>query len=327
MSSKESSGNKPRYLALCGGVGGAKLALGLSHILSPEELLIAVNTGDDFEHLGLTICPDLDTVMYTLADLSNKTQGWGLEGESWHFMQQLQQLGGETWFQLGDKDLATHIQRTQALQAGQSLTEVTHYLCQQLGIQHPVVPMSDQIVSTQIHTKDATLPFQHYFVKSRCEPAVSGFSFAGIEQAQLNPRIQQWLDDGIDAVIVCPSNPFVSIDPMLSLPGFKQQLCDLACPVVAVSPIIGGQAVKGPTAKMMQELAIPQTSEAIAAHYQGLLNGLLIDEQDADSLPRFQAPLQVLATPTLMHDLHSKINLARTVVDFIHRLSSASSAG
>jgi LPPG:FO 2-phospho-L-lactate transferase len=239
------------YLAITGGVGGAKLALGLSHVLSPDEIAFAVNTGDDFEHLGLSISPDIDTLTYTLADLANRELGWGRQDETWAFMDTLERFGGETWFRLGDRDLALHAYRTQALRAGSTLTGVTAEICRKLGITQAVLPMSDDPVRTTILTPDGPLAFQHYFVRDRCRPAVTGFEFRGADQARLNPRIEALLPD-LKGVIICPSNPFVSVDPLLSIGSTRALLAGLTAPVVAVSPIVGGTAIKGPTAKMMK---------------------------------------------------------------------------
>ena len=307
-----------RYLAITGGVGGAKLALGLAHILPPEELAFVVNTGDDFEHLGLHIAPDIDTLTSTLADLSNKELGWGRADESWNFMAALETLGGETWFQLGDRDLALHIRRTQLLAAGESLTEATAQICHQLGLRHPVWPMSDQPVRTMVHTADGPLAFQHYFVRDRCQPAVTGFEFAGIDQAALNPRLVDYLREPLDGIIICPSNPFVSVDPMLSIPGAKAALASNGAPIVAVSPIVGGTAIKGPTAKMMQELQVPSSAAQIAAHYGDLLTALVLDEQDAALDGTLHTPTTV--ANTVMVTLQDRVDLGHAVLRYIAAL-------
>jgi LPPG:FO 2-phospho-L-lactate transferase len=299
-----------RYLVLTGGVGGAKLALGLSHVLAPEEMLIAVNTGDDFEHLGFTICPDLDTLTYTLAGESNTKLGWGREGETWQFLQALEALGGESWFRLGDKDLALHVYRSQRLAAGASLGEVTGEIAQRFGIRHRYLPMSNDAVRTTVHTERGALAFQHYFVRDRCEPAVTGFHFAGADAASLHPDIEAWLGD-CDGVIVCPSNPFVSVDPILALPGMRDHLKRL--PTIAVSPIVAGLAIKGPTAKMMAELNVPATAAQVARHYEDWLDLFVIDEADADLHGTLSVPTVV--APTVMVSLQDRIDLARRTVD------------
>ncbi len=298
-----------RYLALTGGVGGAKLALGLAHVLDPDELLIAVNTGDDFEHLGLTICPDLDTLTYTLAGENNTELGWGRQGESWNFLEALEALGGESWFQLGDRDMALHVVRSQMLRNGATLTEATQAIAQSFGITHRYVPMSDEPVRTTVHTADGPLSFQHYFVRDRCQPEVTGFDFVGADQARLIPQIEAWLAQ-CDGVIVCPSNPFVSVDPILAVPGMRAHLERL--PTVAVSPIVAGLAIKGPTAKMMAELGVPSTAAAVARHYAGWLDRFVIDASDAELDGTLSVPTVV--APTVMVTLADRIELARTVV-------------
>ncbi len=307
-----------KCVALCGGVGGAKLALGLSHILTGENLTLIVNTGDDFTHLGLHVSPDLDTVMYTLAGLSNTQQGWGRAGESWAFMSALRQLGGEDWFQLGDLDLATHVERTRRLAAGQHLSHITRDLFAALGVDARVLPMSDDPVRTVIHTLDGPLAFQHYFVRDKCAPKVTGFSFAGSEQAAPAPGVLDALGDpGLDCIILCPSNPFVSIDPILAVPGLRDALKAARAPVIAVSPIVGGRALKGPAAKMMLELNVPQTAGAVAAHYGSLLDGFILDETDAALVPELAAAgLACCAAQSVMHTLQDRVKLARNVLDF-----------
>jgi len=310
-----------RYLAITGGVGGAKLALGLAQILGPDELVFAVNTGDDFEHLGLHIAPDVDTLTYTLAGVSNTDTGWGRQDETWNFMDALERLGGETWFQLGDRDLALHVTRTQMLTAGQSLTQVTAQICATLGVTHPVFPMSDDPVRTTVHTESGPLAFQHYFVRDRCEPAVRGFEFVGIEQARLNPAITRYLEgpEQVDGIIICPSNPFVSVDPLLNLPGAHAALQSAGVPVVAVSPIVGGVAIKGPTAKMMQELAIPNSAAEVARHYGALLSGLVLDEQDRGLDGTLDTPTTV--ANTVMITLQDRVDLGHTVLRYIASLA------
>ncbi len=312
------------YLALSGGVGGAKLALGLSRLLAPDALTIAANVADDFEHLGLHISPDLDSNMYALAGLANEDLGWGRAGESWRFMAALKELGGDDWFNLGDQDLAVHVERTRRLRAGESLSQVTEGLCRALGSPARLAPVSDQPIRTIVETGDGELTFQHYFVRERCVPAVTGFRFDGIEAARLSPVLEAALArPDLNAVIICPSNPFVSVDPVLGIPGLRQRLRALAAPVIAVSPIVGGQAIKGPAAKMMRELALPATPVAVAAHYGDLLDGFVIDETDRALAGEFPGPPPaLLVTATVMRDLDDRIALARAVVDFAGALVS-----
>jgi len=256
------------YLALSGGVGGAKLVLGLSGLLAPDQMTVVANTGDDFEHLGLNICPDIDTVLYTLADWNNKELGWGQAEESWNFLAALKRLGGEDWFSLGDRDMATHILRTQLLGAGASLSEVIEQLSAKMNIAHRIVPMTDERVRTQVHCRDQrTLSFQHYFVRDRCQPEVTGFEFSGIDKARPSAGFSAALASPLSAVIICPSNPFVSVAPILEIPGVVAQLQAAKVPVVVVSNIVGGEAIKGPAAKMMSELGMPQTALGVAQHY------------------------------------------------------------
>ena len=310
-----------RILALTGGIGGAKLGLGLSRILSPAELAFVVNTGDDFEHLGLHISPDVDTLTYTLAERANPETGWGRRDESWHFMEALEDLGGETWFRLGDRDLALHALRRTRLDAGATLTEVTREICRKLDVTHDVWPMSDDPVRTHVRTADGPLAFQHYFVRDRCAPAVTGFEFAGIADAAVNPEIAAALAGSLRGIVICPSNPFVSVDPILHLPGMRDLLRAAGVPIVAVSPIVGGQAIKGPTAKMMRELAIPATTEQIAAHYAGLATGFVLDERDAAAESAVRAlGLDTVVAQTVMVSLQDRVDLARTVLDFTDRL-------
>ncbi|GIX32014.1 MAG: LPPG--FO 2-phospho-L-lactate transferase [Porticoccaceae bacterium] len=247
-----------QILALSGGVGGAKLVWGLARVVAPERLAVVCNTGDDFVHLGLPICPDLDTVLYTLAGCADPERGWGVAGESWRVLERLGALGGPTWFRLGDLDLATHLRRAELLASGATLSEATAALARALGVAVAVLPMSDDPVATLVDTDEGTLPFQHYFVARRCEPRVGGFRFAGIDAARPQPRFLALLEDPtLAAVILCPSNPFVSLDPILALPGVRARLAACPAPVVAVSPIVGGRALKGPAAKMLAELGLP----------------------------------------------------------------------
>lgn len=307
----------PRILAITGGVGGAKLALGLSRLLGPDEVAFAVNTGDDFEHLGLEICPDLDTLIYTLSGLANPDTGWGRRDETWGFLDTLDTLGGEAWFRLGDHDLALHVRRTEMLRGGATRTAAAAEIAGRLGIAHRLLPMSDDPVRTLVHTAGGPLAFQHYFVRDRCEPAVNGFEFRGADRARPNPAIVDWLE-GADGVVICPSNPFVSVDPMLSVPGLRQALMDSPAPVVAVSPIVGGAALKGPAAKMMAELELPARADQVARHYGELLDGFVMDQQDADLAGG--VAVDTLVTQTVMRTLEDRVALAEAVLAFCDRL-------
>lgn len=313
-------------VALSGGVGGAKLALGLSKNMAPEHLNVIVNTGDDFEHLGLTICPDLDTLTYTLAGLNNTETGWGRMGETWTFMAALKALGGESWFQLGDGDLATHVERTRRLAAGESLSTVTAALTAQLGIKVAITPMSDDPVRTCVETADGALAFQHYFVRDQCAPIVTGFEFRGVAAARPSPAALRALaDPALGAVVICPSNPFISIDPVLAVPGLRAAIRTAAAPVIAVSPIVGGRAIKGPTAKMMAELGVRQSAVSVAQHYQGLIDGFVLDSEDEAASDEIRAlGLDVLTTNTVMQSLEDRVSLAADVLEFAAVLRSGS---
>jgi len=306
-------------LALCGGIGGAKLALGLYRHLAPGALSVAVNTGDDFEHLGLHISPDIDTVLYTLSGTDNPDTGWGRADETWTFMAALEALGGETWFRLGDGDLALHVERTRRLGAGESLSEVCAAFARRFGLDARILPMTGDPLRTVVHTPDGPLPFQHYFVRKRCEPRVTGVTFAGAEAARPNPEILRALaDPALGAVVICPSNPYLSIDPILAVPGMRIALGACPAPVVAVSPLVGGRAVKGPTAKIMAELGVPVTYAAIAAHYEGLIDGLVLDRADRAEAAEIAVP--ALVTETVMTSLEDRIALAAATLGFAAEL-------
>ena len=301
-------------LALAGGVGGGKFARGLTAVLPPDRLVVVVNTADDFAHLGLHISPDIDSVLYAIADLNDPERGWGLAGETWSFMDALRQLGAETWFQLGDRDLATHVLRTQALAAGQSLSAVTAMLAKRIGIAHAVIPMTDQTMRSVVATDKGPLPFQDYFVKRQCQPAFRGVTFEGAAGAQPSAAFRTALQRA-DAILIAPSNPFVSIGPILALPGVRHALSQT--PVVAVSPIVGGAALKGPLAKMMRELDIEPSTLSIAQHYGALVNGWIVDNRDRDIAPALKAMgCRVCVTDTVMRSTDDKARLAREALDF-----------
>ena len=301
-------------LALSGGIGGAKLALGLYRILPPGALTVVANTGDDFEHLGLAISPDIDTLLYALAGLDNLELGWGRRDETWTFMKALGSLGGETWFNLGDGDLATHIERTRRLAAGEGLSEITDDFRRCLGISARLLPMSNDRVRTRLRTPESWLDFQDYFVRQRCAPVVREIAFAGADAARPHPTFFAALtDENLHAVVICPSNPFISIDPILSLPRVREALRECAAPVIAVSPIIGGQAVKGPTAKMMAELGLRVDAAAVARYYSDILDFYVADETDANKMRNLGVP--VTFARTLMQSLDDRETLARVVLE------------
>ncbi len=307
-------------LALSGGVGGAKLSLGLADALAPGALQVLANTADDFEHLGLRICPDIDTLLYTLSGRASARRGWGLARETWHTLAALEQLGASTWFQLGDRDLATHLWRSGELAAGRGLAAVTAELARRLDVAAAVHPMSEDPVRTLVHSDRGELPFQQYFVRYRCEPTVRGFSFDGIDTARPNAAVLSLLERAaIERIVICPSNPFVSIDPILQLPGLWQALKRAAAPVLLVSPIVGGRAIKGPAAKMMGELGLPVTALGVARHYvqryPGLVDCFVIDTTDATLVPSIRAlGVEVVVTDTVMHDRQDKRRLAGRVL-------------
>jgi LPPG:FO 2-phospho-L-lactate transferase len=309
-----------RCVALTGGVGGAKLCLGLSHVLESDQLVVVANTADDFEHYGLHVSPDLDTVLYTLAGVANAETGWGRAGESWHFLEALDELGGETWFRLGDRDLATHLERTRRLRQGHTLSEVTTEFCLRLGVSAAIVPMSDDPVRTIVDSDEGALPFQRWFVQRRCEPAVRSLFFDGAEEAAMSHGMQVGLHDPqLGAIVICPSNPLISVDPILRLRGASEVIRACPAPVIAVSPIVRGQAIKGPAAKMMQEMGMPVSAGGVARFYheRGLLDGFVLDRQDAELADDIESlGVPVMMTNTVMLTLDDRIELAREVLDF-----------
>lgn len=311
-------------LALAGGVGGARLASGLAQVLPPDELVIVVNIGDDFEHLGLKISPDLDTVMYTLAGICDPEKGWGRAAETWNFMAELETLGSDTWFRLGDKDLAVHVERTRRLNAGESLSEVTARLCASFGVKHQVIPVSDEVIRTEVETDAGHLAFQEYFVREQCRPAVRNLRFVGANTALPTAALQQLLSSGGPrAVIVCPSNPWLSIAPMLAVPLVRELLSSGRVPVVGVSPIIGGAAVKGPAAKIMTELGMPVSALSIVKNYGGLVKGWLIDRTDADLQAQIASlGFAVALEDTLMTTPARTSKVARSVLELLQSLEA-----
>ena len=304
-------------LALAGGVGGAKLALGLSHVLPPEDLVIVVNTGDDEEFHGLHVSPDLDTVMYTLSGLADPERGWGLSGETFQALQMLSAYGAPTWFNLGDRDLATHLRRTQLLREGQSLSDVTRELCSQLGILHTVAPMSDDQVRTEVETSEGVLAFQDYFVRHRCEPEATAVRFRGANAARPSPTFDEALSNA-RALVFCPSNPFLSIDPILAVADVRERVRRFDGPRVVVSPIVRGAALRGPAAKMMRELGHPVSSVGVARKYLGLCDHFIIDNKDADDQGKISAlRMKPHVTNTVMNSTEDKETLARYILRLV----------
>lgn len=319
------SGEASTYVALSGGVGGAKLALGLARQLG-ERLSIVVNTGDDFEHLGLAISPDVDTALYTLSGLVNEETGWGRREETWTFMAALEKLGGPTWFKLGDGDLATHVDRTARLAAGATLTDVCAHLVAKFGVNARILPMTDAPVRTVVETDRGTLAFQEYFVRERCKPVVRDIRYQGAAAAQPSVHVLEALTArSLAGVIICPSNPWLSVEPILALQDMRKALHLRGAPVIAVSPIIAGKAVKGPAAKIMAELGLEPDSRSIAWHYEGLIDGLVIDT--ADEALAAALPMPAIVTKTLMRSLDDKVALARQCLAFCERLARSGTRG
>jgi LPPG:FO 2-phospho-L-lactate transferase len=309
-----------KIVALAGGVGGAKLAHGLAQILAPEDLTVIVNTGDDFEHLGMYICPDLDTVCYTLAGLANPETGWGRVNETWNTISNIEKLGGPNWFRLGDQDIATHLERTRRMKEDQSLSQVTKDFCAAWGIKHTVLPMTDSPVRTIVDTDEGELAFQEYFVHRHCEPRVKGFRFDGVEVAEPVIGAREAIDSA-EAIIICPSNPWVSVDPILRVIPLAPLPQGEEKKVIAVSPIIGGQTVKGPAAKMYTELGIEPSALAVANHYRNILAGFVLDNVDSEMENSIKhLGIQTLVTDTLMNNLTDRTRLAQDVLNFIWSL-------
>lgn len=304
-----------KVVALAGGVGGAKLAQGLAQIVPAAHLTIIVNTGDDFEHLGLHISPDLDTVCYTLAQIANPRTGWGRSRETWHALSSLEELGGPGWFRIGDRDLGTHLERTRRLKAGEPLSQIARTFCQAWGVGQRILPMTDDPVRTIVRTNQGDLAFQEYFVRQHTAPRVKGFRFTGADVARPAPGVIESLK-GADAVIICPSNPWVSIAPILAIPGVRMALEHNL--VVGVSPIIGGKAIRGPADKMYRELGIEPSALAVGRQYGQLLGGFVMDRVDAKLGPQVRAlGMQVLVTQTLMKSTAQSRRLALEILDFL----------
>ncbi|MDB5686088.1 MAG: 2-phospho-L-lactate transferase [Rhizorhabdus sp.] len=299
-----------KVVVLTGGVGGAKLVLGLTHAMPAANVTAIVNTGDDFRHLGLHISPDIDTLLYTLSGKANRAQGWGREGESWGFLDALRSLGGEDWFLLGDGDMALHVQRSHRMAQGDTLATITDAFARAWGIEAKILPMSGDPVATCLETDAGMLEFQRYFVEARCAPVVSRIEFRGAAEAKPAPGVVEAIAEA-EAILIAPSNPYLSVDPVLAVPALAAALRDTRAPIVAVSPIIGGKAVKGPTAKLMAELGIPTDNRSIAAHYTGIIDGLVVD--GGDDAP--EGGVEVARTDTLMTTLEDRIRVARVALD------------
>lgn len=312
----------PRFIVLSGGVGGARFAAGMQAALpEPEDLAVIVNTGDDFDHLGLRIMPDVDTMLYTLADLENRAQGWGRRDETRNFMAATEQLGGPGWFMLGDRDLALHVHRTEALRRGVTPTALVEEVAARFGIGAQVRPMTDQPVATRVSTDEGELDFQDYFVRRRCAPIVRSLRFAGIDVAQPSAAVAAALrSDRLEAIFIAPSNPYLSVDPILHLPGLRDLIRAAAVPVVAISPVIAGGAIKGPAAKMMAEMGLTPSARTVAAHYEGLIDGFVLDAQDQALAEAIALP--TLVTDTIMRDQATRRRLAEACIAFATEIAT-----
>ena len=308
-------------IALCGGVGGAKLADGLQQCLAPGTLEIIVNTGDDFEHRGLPVCPDLDTVLYTLAGVANAEQGWGRANETWHVQAEWQALGLDTWFQLGDRDIALHLHRRELQSQGMTLTQIARVLALEMRVPSGLLPMCDEPAPTLVLTEQGEMSFQEYFVKHRCRPVARGFRYGAEGRAALTAEIRRALEDEhLEGIILCPSNPYLSVEPILRVPGLRELLVRAQVPILAVSPLIGGAAVKGPAAKIMQELELDVSPLEIARGYRDFLDLMLIDEQDARLIALREADDPALETAQiLMRTPEDRRRLAALCLSLLRR--------
>ena len=314
--------NSPKFIAVSGGVGGAKLALGLEKIIVSEDLMVIGNVGDDFRHFGLHISPDIDTLLYTLSGKSDVEKGWGLANETWEFMSAMKELGGDTWFQLGDRDLATHVERTRRLQNGESLSEITDYFRRTLCIGAKIIPATDDQLQTIVKTDIGVLNFQEYFVRERCKPRIQNLHFQGSEFAQITTELTKALESKrLKTIIFCPSNPLLSIDPILSIQGIKKAFADSGAKIVAVTPIVGGAAIKGPAAKNLKEFGYPASATTVAERYHELINGFVLDQKDYREAKQIERlGISVLVADTIMNDLGTKVKLAEKTLRFANSI-------
>lgn len=312
----EPSTKAKNVVALSGGIGGAKLALGLKRILPPGDLTVIANTADDFEHMGLYVSPDIDTLIYTLAGLNNTELGWGRAGETWTFMETMKALGGEAWFNLGDGDLAMHVLRTHRLSQGDTLTAITADICSTLDVGARILPMADQPVRTRLRTDEGWLDFQDYFVGQQSAPIIQELEYAGIDTARAAPGIIEAITSPVTAaIVICPSNPLISIEPILAVDGIRDAITQATAPVIAISPIIDGTAVKGPTAKMLRELGHEATAATVLGRYEDLLDAYIADPRDMNALQQTSSEAKLVAADIMMVTLDDRERLARTVMD------------
>lgn len=304
----------PRVIMLCGGVGGAKLALGLDRSLPRGDLSIIVNTGDDFDHLGLRICPDLDTVLYTLADLVHREQGWGRANETFSVLEEIARSGGPDWFRLGDRDLALHLQRTARWRLGDRLTEITADFVERFNVASTILPMTDSVVATRLETAEGMLDFQDYFVRRRCEPIVQSIEYLGVDTATMSAELSLALvSPRLERIVIAPSNPLLSIAPILAITGMRERLRRAGVPIIAVAPLIGGRAIKGPTVKLMQELGMRSSVLAIAQYYADLVDAWVIDSVDGHEATKLGGV--VALTDTLMQTTEDRLRVAQSVLE------------
>jgi LPPG:FO 2-phospho-L-lactate transferase len=314
-------------LALAGGVGGAKLAHGLYRALPPGALTVVVNTGDDFDLHGLRICPDADTVLYTLAGLANEETGWGVAGDTWSALEMLGRYGEEAWFRVGDRDLATHVLRTVRLRAGWTPSQVLAAFVQALGVLAALLPMCDEPIPTMVRTPAGELSFQDYFVRRQHRDPVTGVRFAGIEAASVPDEVRAAIA-AAEAIVFCPSNPIVSIGPILAVPGMRDLLAAARAPKLAISPIVGGKALRGPADEMLRGLGLEPTAHGVAMLYRDLLDGFVLDVEDAAAAPLVEAlGLRTLVTETVMRTTDDRERLARDVLRFAGHLRAITPGG
>ena len=313
-----------KIVALCGGVGGSKLALGLNEILDQKNLSIITNTGDDFLYLGFYICPDIDTVIYTLAGINNPENGWGRKNETWKTLDVLKELGADTWFKLGDKDLAVHLFRSKEKRNGILLTTITRKISNKFGLRTNILPMSNHMVHTTLDTNIGEISFQDYFVRKKCEPVVKNIIFKSKKPVATDAVNRALKAQDLNGLVICPSNPYLSIDPILSIPRIKKLIQNLKKPRIAISPIVDGDSIKGPTSKIMQEMGIEVSSSSIAKHYQGLIDGIIIDQSDEAQVNNIEKMgIQVKLANIIVKTKTEKNKLAQESLEFLDEISKS----
>ena len=313
-----------KIVALCGGVGGSKLALGLNEILDQKNLSIITNTGDDFLYLGFYICPDIDTVIYTLAGINNPENGWGRKNETWKTLDVLKELGADTWFKLGDKDLAVHLFRSKEKRNGILLTTITRKISNKFGLRTNILPMSNHMVHTTLDTNIGEISFQDYFVRRKCEPVVKNIIFKSKKPVATDAVNRAFKAQDLNGLVICPSNPYLSIDPILSIPRIKKLIQNLKKPRIAISPIVDGDSIKGPTSKIMQEMGIEVSSASIAKHYQGLIDGIIIDQSDEAQVNNIEKMgIQVKLANIIVKTKTEKNKLAQESLEFLDEISKS----